>query len=71
MDYIKPQETGNRTDVRWVSLTNDDGIGLLVKAFTPFEFNALEYTHSYSVTLRPVSTSDMDASMEESKVVLP
>ena len=70
-DYIKPQETGNRTDVRWVSLTNDDGIGLLVKAFTPFEFNALEYTHNYSVTLKPVSTSDMDVSMEESKVVLP
>ena len=31
VDYIKPQETGNRTDVRWVSMTNDDGIGLLVQ----------------------------------------
>lgn len=43
-DYIKPQETGNRTDVRWVSLTNDEGLGLLVKAEKPMEFNALNYT---------------------------
>ena len=42
------------------------------EAHTSFtSFNALEYTHSYSVALKPVSTSDMDASMEKSKVVLP
>ncbi|MDY3767715.1 MAG: glycoside hydrolase family 2 TIM barrel-domain containing protein [Lachnospiraceae bacterium] len=66
VDYIKPQETGNRTDVRWVSLTNDEGIGLLAKAEGTMEFNALYYTpeqlttslHSYllpeptSITLR-------------------
>lgn len=66
VDYIKPQETGNRTDVRWVSLTNDEGIGLLAKAEGTMEFNALHYTpeelntnlHSYmlpeptSITLR-------------------
>jgi beta-galactosidase/beta-glucuronidase len=28
--YIVPQENGNKTDVRWVSLTNESGIGLLV-----------------------------------------
>lgn len=45
VDYIKPQETGNRTDVRWVSLTNDDGVGLLAKAEgNTMEFNALRYT---------------------------
>jgi len=27
--YIRPQENGNKTDVRWVALTNDQGIGLL------------------------------------------
>lgn len=103
-------------------MTNDDGIGLLAKSFTPIEFNALEYTpeqltnslysyllpesdsviwrlnykqmglggdnswgakpldkyqipanqtYSYTYTLKPISTSDVDASMEESKVVLP
>lgn len=44
VDYIKPQETGNRTDVRWVSLTNDEGVGLLAKAEGTMEFNALYYT---------------------------
>ncbi len=66
VDYIKPQETGNRTDTRWVSVTNDNGVGLLAKAETPIEFSALYYTaeeltnvlHSYmlgekdDVTLR-------------------
>jgi beta-galactosidase len=27
--YIRPQENGNKTDVRWVALTNDRGVGLL------------------------------------------
>jgi beta-galactosidase len=27
--YVRPQESGNKTDVRWVALTNRDGIGLL------------------------------------------
>jgi len=27
--YIRPQENGNKTDVRWVALTNDRGLGLL------------------------------------------
>lgn len=44
VDYIKPQETGNRTDVRWVSMTNEEGVGLLAKTETPIEFSALYYT---------------------------
>jgi len=27
--YILPQENGNKTDVRWLTLSNDDGVGLL------------------------------------------
>ncbi|MEG1297233.1 MAG: glycoside hydrolase family 2 TIM barrel-domain containing protein [Niameybacter sp.] len=44
VDYIKPQETGNRTDTRWVTLTNEEGIGLRVDAKEAIEFNALAYT---------------------------
>jgi beta-galactosidase len=29
--YIRPQENGYKTDVRWAYLTNNDGIGLKVK----------------------------------------
>ena len=28
--YVRPQENGNKTDVRWVTLTAEDGVGLLV-----------------------------------------
>jgi hypothetical protein len=28
--YITPQENGNKTDVRWAALTDNDGFGLLV-----------------------------------------
>ena len=27
--YVRPQENGNKTDVRWIALTNDKGVGLL------------------------------------------
>jgi beta-galactosidase len=30
VDYSKPQENGNKTGVRWMSLTNAGGVGLLV-----------------------------------------
>lgn len=42
--YIEPSETGNRTDVRWVTLTNNDGVGLMASGLPTIEFNALEYT---------------------------
>ncbi len=41
---IKPQENGNHTDVRWTSLTNDKGTGLLVSANGIIETSALPYT---------------------------
>jgi beta-galactosidase len=28
--YVEPQECGNRTDVRWMTLTGNDGLGLLI-----------------------------------------
>jgi len=29
--YVEPQESGNRTETRWVSFTNDRGFGILIK----------------------------------------
>lgn len=42
--YLRPQECGNKTDVRWVTITNGNGIGLLVKGNPLMEVNALPYT---------------------------
>jgi len=44
VSYIRPQETGNRTDVQWVCLTNSSGIGLMAVGMPIIEFNALQYT---------------------------
>jgi len=41
--YIMPQEHGNHTDVRWLSLRNGN-TGLLVEAAGPLEFSASHYT---------------------------
>jgi beta-galactosidase len=42
--YVSPQEYGNRTDVRWVAISNQDGIGLLAVGMPLLEFSALPYT---------------------------
>ena len=41
--YIRPQENGHHTDVRWLSLTCNDGSGLMVVADSLIEFNALNH----------------------------
>lgn len=41
--YVTPQSTGNRTDVRWMTLRNKEGNGLGISADTPFEFSVLPY----------------------------
>ena len=46
-DYIKPQESSMRTDVRWARVTNADGAGLeFLTAGEPFVFGADHYTSS-------------------------
>ena len=42
--YIRPQESGNKTDIRWMSLRNDRGIGLLVVGDPLLSGSALHYT---------------------------
>jgi beta-galactosidase len=39
-DYIRPQENGNKTDVRWLTLTNKDGFGLKIKGMQPLSVKA-------------------------------
>ena len=42
--YIRPQENGNRSDVRWASFRNTEGNGLLVSGLPVFDFNAWPYS---------------------------
>jgi beta-galactosidase len=48
--YVRPQENGQRADVRWAELSADDGSGLRVRA-----------DPATGVTVRPWSTEALDA----------
>lgn len=41
--YIRPQESGYKTDTRWMELTNDHGKGIRVTGKPTFSFSALPY----------------------------
>lgn len=42
--YIRPQENGTKTDIRWWKLFNEEGKGLMFVAEKPFSASALHYT---------------------------
>ncbi len=42
--YVRPQENGNKTDLRWWRVLNVGGNGLEVRAEAPFSASALHYT---------------------------
>lgn len=42
--YIRPQESGNKTDVRWAELTDNEGYGLRVTAQNLLNVSALDVT---------------------------
>ncbi|GIJ44049.1 beta-galactosidase [Virgisporangium aliadipatigenens] len=61
-EYLRPQENGNKTDVRWIALTDRHGTGLLATGEPLIEVNASHFTpedlslgarHSYQLTPRP------------------
>jgi beta-galactosidase len=41
--YVRPQETGNRTGVRWLALRDEEGWGLLVAGAPEVEATAIPY----------------------------
>ena len=45
-DYVRPQESGNHTDVRWFEVLNSDGRGLRFYGNAPMEASALPYLTS-------------------------
>ena len=42
--YIRPQENGNKTDIRWWRMLNSAGNGIEIIAAEPFSASALHYT---------------------------
>ncbi|NJD18932.1 MAG: DUF4981 domain-containing protein, partial [Gemmatimonadetes bacterium] len=74
--YIRPQENGNRTDVRWVALTSARGAGLLAVADSVLEFSALRFrdedfdegpakTHRHGWELAPRDEVTLDLDLRQ------
>jgi beta-galactosidase len=43
--YIRPQENGYKTDTRWLTLTDDNGNGILIMGDPVISFAALNFLH--------------------------
>jgi beta-galactosidase len=67
-DYVEPGETGNKVDVRWLTLRNRRGTGLLAVGMPLLSANALHYTtddlqsakHPFEMTRRDFITLNLD-----------
>ncbi|MFX0075230.1 MAG: glycoside hydrolase family 2 TIM barrel-domain containing protein [Candidatus Hermodarchaeota archaeon] len=69
-DYIRPQENGNRTDVRWAALTNDENMGIFVSdiggtnlsiSVWPYSMEDLDSAkHTYDLPRREFNTLNID-----------
>jgi beta-galactosidase len=54
-DYARPQETGNKTDVRWLDLTDESGHGLHIAGAQPLSVNAQAFPYE-DLYPRPLGT---------------
>ncbi len=59
--YIIPQENGNKTDTRWQSLVDENGVGIMIVAKEHMDFSVMHYdlknlveaTHTYELKQVP------------------
>ncbi len=71
--YIRPQESGTKSDIRWWKVVDIDGRGLMVRSDVPFYASALNYAqedlddgmakeqrHSGELKLREYTTVSLD-----------
>ncbi len=42
--YIRPQENGNKTDIRWASISDDKGSGILIYGLPTFNLSVHQYS---------------------------
>jgi hypothetical protein len=68
VEYVLPQENGNKTDVRWATLRDPDGYGLLVVGMPLLNVSAHHFTaqnltaamHTHELVHRPEITLNLD-----------
>ncbi len=70
--YVKPGETGNKVDTRWIALTNKKGAGLLALGQPLLSANALHYgtadlnaaKHPFQLPLRDYTVLNLDLAQQ-------
>ncbi|HEY6977914.1 MAG TPA: glycoside hydrolase family 2 TIM barrel-domain containing protein, partial [Chitinophagaceae bacterium] len=75
--YIRPQESGNKTDVRWAKITRDDGSGITIMStdtllniealpYSPDElFPGMEKDQTHSEELVPDNVVHLDVDLQQ------
>jgi beta-galactosidase len=66
--YVRPQENGNKSDARWMSLTDHDGVGLIAVGMPTIDISAWPYTmqdltkarHIHELPQRDMITVNLD-----------
>jgi len=66
--YVRPQENGNKSDVRWMSLTDSDGVGLIAVGMPTIDISAWPFTmqdlekarHIHELPQRDTITVNLD-----------
>ena len=70
--YVRPQDMANREDIRWLTVTDRNGRGLMITAETVVDFSALHYTaqdldkaqHPFELTPRDETVLCIDAGQQ-------
>ncbi|KHJ39413.1 beta-galactosidase [Pedobacter glucosidilyticus] len=69
-NYIRPQENGYKTDVRWLTLKDKDGTGIEINGLQPLGFSALTYlTESLDPGLTKKNQHPVDVPLAKSIAV--
>jgi beta-galactosidase len=66
--YVRPQENGNKSDVRWMALTDSDGVGLVAVGMPTIDISAWPFTmrdleeakHIHELPQRDTITVNLD-----------
>ncbi|MCF7975321.1 MAG: DUF4981 domain-containing protein [Phycisphaerae bacterium] len=72
--YVEPQENGNRTDVRWLTVTNTRGSGVLIAGEPVIAFSAWPYTQAnieaatHPYDLKPASCMTLNIDLSQTGV---
>jgi beta-galactosidase len=76
--YVRPQENGTRTDIRWMALTDESGDGLMIAGVPlvsasalPFTTSQLDYTDNefrHTVDLIPNDFIDINVDYRQTGV---